>query len=113
MYCTHCGRQLGEGDRFCPSCGWSTDPNAPSPAARPAQRLSRPMHEKKIAGVCAGFARYLNVDVTLVRIIWLVVALAAGTGFLAYLVAWIAMPADYGENRTVNGPSAMQPPAPV
>ena len=64
---------------------------------RPVKRLSRPMNDKKIAGVCAGFARYLNLDVTLVRIIWLIVALAFGTGFLAYLVAWIAMPADPGD----------------
>jgi phage shock protein PspC (stress-responsive transcriptional regulator) len=54
------------------------------------------MHEKKIAGVCAGFARYLEVDVTLVRIVWLLVALVAGTGFIAYIVGWIAMPKDYG-----------------
>jgi phage shock protein PspC (stress-responsive transcriptional regulator) len=52
------------------------------------------MHEKKIAGVCAGFARYLDVDPTLMRIIWLVVALTTGVGFIAYIIAWIAMPRD-------------------
>ena len=51
------------------------------------------MEGKKIAGVCTGFARYLAVDVTLVRIVWLVIALTAGVGFIAYIVAWIAMPA--------------------
>ncbi|MCU0228926.1 MAG: PspC domain-containing protein [Bryobacterales bacterium] len=56
--------------------------------------LSRPLWEKKIGGVCAGFARYLNVDVTLVRIVWLVTALATGIGFIAYLIAWIAMPKE-------------------
>jgi phage shock protein C len=51
--------------------------------------------EKKIAGVCAGFARYLGVDVTLVRIVWLVLTLAgAGVGLTAYIVAWIVMPWD-------------------
>jgi len=49
---------------------------------------------KKIAGVCAGFARYIGVDVTLVRLVWLIVAFIAGTGFIAYLVAWIAMPKE-------------------
>jgi phage shock protein C len=49
---------------------------------------------KKIAGVCAGFARYFEVDVTLVRLLWLVVAFCAGVGFIAYLVAWIVMPKD-------------------
>jgi phage shock protein C len=52
------------------------------------------MFDKKIAGVCSGFARYLGVDVTLMRIIWLVVALTTGIGFIAYVIAWIAMPRD-------------------
>ena len=51
---------------------------------------------KKLAGVCAGFARYMEVDVILVRMVWLVVAVATGVGFLAYLAAWIIMPSDYG-----------------
>jgi len=59
------------------------------------------MNERKIAGVCAGFAQYLGVDVTVVRIVWLVVALIFGTGFIAYLVAWIAMPKDYGITEPV------------
>jgi phage shock protein PspC (stress-responsive transcriptional regulator) len=50
----------------------------------------------KIAGVCAGFARYLDVDVTLVRVLWLATAVMTGVGFLAYLVAWMIMPSDHG-----------------
>jgi phage shock protein C len=53
------------------------------------------MHEKSIAGVCAGFARYLDIDVTLTRILWLCIAIFTGVGFIAYLVAWIVMPKDY------------------
>ena len=52
------------------------------------------MHEKKIAGVCAGFARYFEVDVTLMRVLWLIVALFTGIGFIGYIVAWILMPRD-------------------
>ena len=44
------------------------------------------MEGKKIAGVCTGFARYLEVDVILVRIVWLVISLTAGVGFIAYIV---------------------------
>ncbi|MBK9168233.1 MAG: PspC domain-containing protein [Bryobacterales bacterium] len=96
MFCTKCGRELKEDEKFCPGCGKVADPNVePPPPVR--KRLSRPMHQKKVAGVCAGFANYLNLDVTLVRIVWLLVALVAGTGFIAYLVAWIAMPADYSQ----------------
>jgi phage shock protein C len=53
------------------------------------------MYDKKIAGVCAGFARYLDMDVTLVRVLWLVIAFGTGVGFIAYIVAWICMPREY------------------
>ncbi len=52
------------------------------------------MAEKKIAGVCAGVARYLGVDVTIVRLVWVLFVLLHGFGLLAYLVAWIIMPRD-------------------
>ena len=93
MYCTNCGQELREGSNFCPRCGKSTGPEALLPPL-PAQRLVRIRTGKKIAGVCAGFARYMDVDVTLVRIVWLVIALTAGVGFIAYIVAWIAMPLE-------------------
>ncbi len=95
MFCTNCGRKLDESDRFCGGCG---KPSRPEPAAawspRASRRLSRALDDKKIAGVCGGFARYLDVDVTLVRVVWLVLAICTGIGFVAYLVAWIAMPKD-------------------
>jgi phage shock protein PspC (stress-responsive transcriptional regulator) len=49
---------------------------------------------RKIAGVCLGFAEYFDLDVTLVRLVWLVVALMTGVGLLAYPVAWIVMPEE-------------------
>jgi phage shock protein C len=54
------------------------------------------MHEAKIAGVCAGFARYLGMDVTLVRVLWVVLTLCPlpSFGLVAYIVAWIVMPKD-------------------
>jgi phage shock protein C len=48
-----------------------------------------------IAGVCAGFAQYFELDISLVRILWLLVALFGGGGFIAYLICWIIIP--YGE----------------
>jgi phage shock protein C len=56
------------------------------------------MNQKRIGGVCAAFARYLDLDVTLVRVIWLASILFAGTGLLAYIVCWIVLPKDYGTN---------------
>ena len=96
MYCTNCGVQLEEIDRFCSQCGKATGKGQPQPPGFLPRRLSRPMYDKNIAGVCAGFARYMGVDVVLMRILWLVLAIASGgLGFLAYLIAWIVMPKDY------------------
>ena len=96
MYCTQCGFKLDEGDVFCAKCGKAMKAGAPPRAEQGQRRLVRPMREKKIAGVCAGFANYLGVDVTLIRILWLLAVLFGGTGIVAYIVAWIAMPKDEG-----------------
>jgi phage shock protein C len=48
-----------------------------------------------LAGVCAGIARYLDLDVTLVRIVWLIMVFyPPAPGVLAYLICWILMPLD-------------------
>ncbi|HEY1336914.1 MAG TPA: PspC domain-containing protein [Bryobacteraceae bacterium] len=93
MYCTKCGVELRDGDRYCSRCGARTGVDAET-CARPALLLDK--RNKKIAGVCAGFARYFDVDVTLVRVLWLAFALTTGVGFLAYLAAWLIMPSDHG-----------------
>ena len=94
MFCTKCGIELREQDKFCYECGTFTGRGAPM--VMPADRLSRPVTETKIAGVCAGFARYFGVDVTLVRIIWLVLCVwpVPLFGIISYIVAWIVMPKD-------------------
>jgi len=94
MYCTSCGIELRGEDRFCSQCGARTS-LAPPPepgAGRPPLSLDK--GRKKIGGVCAGFARYMDADVSLIRIICLIVAFSTGIGFIAYLVAWIVLPAD-------------------
>lgn len=49
---------------------------------------------KMIAGVAAGVAEYLGVDATVVRIIWALLILCAGTGLIAYLVVWLVLAAQ-------------------
>ena len=94
MFCTQCGYELEDKDLYCARCGKSTRPGA-APAGSSVGRLSRPYEGRKIAGVCAGFARYLDVDVTLVRIIWLAaLLLSVGVVGAVYIVAWILMPSD-------------------
>ncbi len=94
MFCTNCGIELKEQDKFCNQCGTSTGRGAP--LAHRSERLSRPVHEGKVAGVCAGFARYFQIDVTLIRVIWLVLTVwpVPLFGLVAYIVAWIVMPKD-------------------
>jgi phage shock protein C len=91
MFCTRCGVQVDEVN-FCPQCGQPTERFVPP--RPPETGLSIPVEGKKIGGVCAGFARYTGMDVTLIRILWLVIAICTGVGFVAYLVAWLIMPKD-------------------
>ncbi len=111
MFCTNCGAETRELDRFCSQCGRSTTTRELVAARVPERVLSRPMDQKKIAGVCAGFARYFDCDLTLMRVLWLVVAFGTGIGFIAYLVAWVAMPKDYGVSG--QAPQVIQTPRPV
>lgn len=56
------------------------------------KRLMRSGRDKKIAGVCAGVAHYLDMDPTIVRVIWGVLAFCYGAGIVAYLILWIIAP---------------------
>lgn len=48
--------------------------------------------EKKLFGVCSGLANYFDVDPTIMRVLFIVAVLMAGTGVLAYLVMAVIMP---------------------
>lgn len=50
---------------------------------------------KKLAGVCGGVAEYFNLDPTIVRVVWLLLALGCGTGLLLYIVCTIVFPHKY------------------
>ena len=98
MFCTKCGTKLGETARYCVTCGKPTfveDPVPPPipPAGAPRKTLSRIMEGKKIAGVCAGYADYFDMDVTLMRLIWLALLLVPpGIGLVAYILSWMVLP---------------------
>jgi phage shock protein C len=62
------------------------------PKKRNIKRLYRSKKDRKIAGVCGGVAEYLNVDPTIVRLIWVLAVLLWGVGLIAYIIAWIIMP---------------------
>jgi phage shock protein PspC (stress-responsive transcriptional regulator) len=89
MICTRCGREIVDSSNYCPSCG-----------ARQRQRslhkqLTLSATDSKIGGVCGGIAEYLDVDPTLVRLIWAALSIVPGGlvgGILAYLLAWFIIP---------------------
>ena len=56
------------------------------------KRLYKSNTDKKIDGVCAGIAEYVNIDPTVVRLLWVLATLFVGAGVLAYIIAAIVMP---------------------
>ena len=59
------------------------------------KRLFRNSSSGRIAGVCAGIAEYLGADVTLIRLVWIILSIVPGGfvgGIIAYIAAWAIMP---------------------
>ncbi len=58
------------------------------------KKLYKSQTDKKLCGVCGGIAEYFNIDSTIVRLIWVILAVCFGSGILAYIIAALVMP-DY------------------
>jgi phage shock protein C len=58
------------------------------------KRLYRSNSDKMIAGVCGGLAQYMALDPTVVRLVFLLLALAGGPGLLIYLIMWLITPVE-------------------
>ncbi len=58
------------------------------------KRLYRSRSERIIAGVCGGLGQYINVDPTLIRLIFIVLALLGGPGIIVYLIMWLIVPEE-------------------
>ena len=65
-------------------------------SARP-RPLCRPFHDRMLAGVAAGIARYFDIDVTIVRIVFAVLAVVGGAGVPLYLAGWLLIPDEDAE----------------
>ena len=97
MNCRSCAREVEESSLFCRFCG------APVQSTALPSRLARRPADGKLGGVCAGLAAYFDVDVTLVRAAWIVLAIWPGAivlGVVAYIAAWIVMPVAEGVGGT-------------
>jgi phage shock protein C len=98
MYCNYCGKLIQDDAAVCAYCGVRVG------ASLARTKLVRPRAGRKVAGVCLGFAEYFDLDVSLVRVVWLITAIMTCIGFIPYIIAWIVMPDE---------PMLLAAPAPV
>ncbi len=56
------------------------------------KKLYRSETDKKICGVCGGLGEYFGIDPTIIRLVWVIAAICAGFGLLAYILAAIVIP---------------------
>ncbi len=54
----------------------------------------RPLNDRLLGGVCMAIARSIKIDVSIIRILFIVTSLFFGSGFLIYLILWIAVPSE-------------------
>jgi phage shock protein C len=95
-YCPGCGASLSTGARFCSTCGRAVTEPGPvagsSPAGTP-NPLIRPFAGRKLAGVCQGLANQYGWDVTLVRVVTVLLAVFTfPIGLIVYLLFWLIVP---------------------
>ncbi len=58
------------------------------------KRLTRSRSDYMLGGVCAGLGHYFGIDPTIVRLIFVLLAISGGSGVLLYLVLWIVIPRE-------------------
>jgi phage shock protein PspC (stress-responsive transcriptional regulator) len=96
----HGGGSANNGNHAGAGSAWSLRPGGSSlPDLR---QLRRPVDDRMIAGVASGIARYLNVDVNLVRIAFVVLAFVGGAALPLYLAGWLLIPED-GAAQSIAG----------
>ncbi len=76
MYCNYCGKLIQDDAAVCAYCGIRVG------ASLARTKLVRPRLGRKVAGVCLGFSEYFDIDVTVVRVVWLITAIMTGFGFI-------------------------------
>jgi phage shock protein C len=115
MTCGHCQRDIADYSNFCYFCG-ARQQSSPDGPPRASRRLMRSAVDCKIAGVCGGFAEYLEIDSTLVRLIWVLLVLMPVPivpAFIGYFIAWLVMPrAPYpvpAAPQAASSPNSAQP----
>jgi phage shock protein C len=83
----------GSTNSYSRSSGSTTQNTYQQYESNQARRLFRNPNDKVIGGVCSGVANYFDIDPVIVRLVFAVLFLTAGIGLLAYILAWIIIPA--------------------
>jgi phage shock protein C len=63
-------------------------------AMESTRKLYRSKTDRKVAGVCGGLAQYFNIDPTLIRVLFVVLAILGGSGLVLYVALWIIVPTE-------------------
>jgi phage shock protein C len=63
-------------------------------AMDPTRKLYRSKTNRKLAGVCGGLAQYFNIDATLIRVLFVLLAVLGGSGLVVYVAMWIIVPKE-------------------
>jgi phage shock protein C len=58
------------------------------------RKLYRSTTNRQVAGVCGGLAEYFNLDATLVRVLFVLLAVLGGSGLVLYVAMWIIVPKE-------------------
>jgi len=64
------------------------------------KRLVRSNTDKVIGGVCGGLGEYFNIDPIIIRVLFAIITVSGGSGFLVYLILWVVMPEKGSETKS-------------
>ena len=64
-----------------------------------SKKLYKSITDRKLCGVCAGIANYLNIDPTVVRLLWALITFLGGAGVIAYIVCALVIPDEPYNNN--------------